>query len=370
MLLVSLMLTACGGNATTTPVPAATAKATTVAATTAVSTTAKATTVAATTAKATTVAATTVAATTAKATTVAATTAASSKSAVTLPTITGATEIALDPALSAELSKQTDLSNPVIKFYVSDDAADKLADNANSTITGAGWITMQDKPEKQKDNSFTDYYVKMGFDDILLISQLVPVSATTNDLSKLFNVTVAEAQKLADQVKGKKSMVLLAFLPDTTTPEAATTAATTAAASSADTVTLPTITITGATEIAVAPVLSAELPKHYYINNAISKLYVSDDAADKLADNADIAITGAGWTSLQDKPGKQEDNSFSGDYGKYGSYTIYLRAIPIPVPATADALSKLFYVTVAEAQKLADQIKGKKNMVLIAFYRL
>lgn len=199
VLLVALILAACGDATNTVSSPVATAVSTTKAATTAA-------------AGATTAAATTAAAGAATAA------AGASSAAVVIPNITGATEVKLDTAFSAELAKQIPgLTNPSIKLYVSDDEAQTLADNADVAFTGAGYkfgLPGMTKPTAQGDN-IAGFYVKTGSADLLLAAGIVPADA--GDFNKALNIpgmTSDEAKKLAEQVKGKKSMLIIIAAPD------------------------------------------------------------------------------------------------------------------------------------------------------------
>jgi len=128
----------------------------------------------------------------------------------TIPIISGATEVTLDAAFSTELAKQIPgLNNPIIKLYVSNDDAQKLADNADLAFTGAGYkfgLPGMTKPT---------FYVKTGSVDILLETGTVPADA--GDFSKALNIpnmTTEETKKLTDQIKGKKSMLIIIAAPD------------------------------------------------------------------------------------------------------------------------------------------------------------
>lgn len=125
MLLISLVLAACGDNTATTAPVATTAApaATTAAATTAAATTAAATTVAATTAAATTAAATTAAATTAAATTAAATTAATTTTAAATTTTAATTAAAVNTALPAGFDAAKGCKNVGILLPETDSSA-------------------------------------------------------------------------------------------------------------------------------------------------------------------------------------------------------------------------------------------------------
>lgn len=208
VLLVSLLLVACG-ESTATPAPTATA----------VPPTATPVPPTATPVPATTVAATTVAATTAAAASGATTTAASSSGSasgavtLTLPAISGATEIPVDTSLIDSLAKQQGLSSAALKFYASDDPTAKLAANADTAITGTGYkfgLPGVDKPLDQG-GVVVGFYQKTGAPDILM-AVADPSTFTTG-----FTIPGVSADVLkgfTDKLNGKKSVLILVAAPD------------------------------------------------------------------------------------------------------------------------------------------------------------
>lgn len=236
LLVVTLMLAACGDQ-TATPVPATTAPASTAAATTAVTTRAAATTAAATSA------ATTSVATTAAATTSAAATSAADT--IQLPAIAGLKEIELDAAFKAEIGKQTpQLQNFAIKGYVSDDSDEKVAASLDTALTGAGYkyaLPGATKISKQGDSYF-GLYAKAGALDLLVAVQQIPADPAKLADGPTPGVSQEVIQKFVDQVKGKKTFISIIGSKDilkavangratsTETAAATTAAGTTAAA--------------------------------------------------------------------------------------------------------------------------------------------
>jgi hypothetical protein len=218
-LLLTVLLVACGDSPTATPAPATTAAATTAASTTS----AAVATTAATTAAATTTAAakTTAAATTAAATTAAATTAATSTGSLSLPVISGAKEVTLDPAVTGELAKQipglSSISGLVIKLFASDDADEKLAASTDTALTGAGYsfgLPGATKPSKQGD-TIAGFYVKNGAPDILLA--VGGITSDSVDISKMLDIpglSKDAAEKMVSQIKGRKSFMLVIAGPN------------------------------------------------------------------------------------------------------------------------------------------------------------
>ncbi len=285
----TLILAACG-DPTATPAPAPTPVPPTAVPATATAVPATATSVP------TTAAATpTKAPTTAAATTVAATTAAGNPSGnVTLPAISGTTEVALDPAITAELTKQ--LPGGAIKLYSSDDDPAKLGTNADATIIGAGYkfgIPNQTKPVKGDNEAYFGVYSKAGAADLVMITGLVPKTPAelTSGLG-ITGVNPADTQKLLDQLKGKKSTLFIIADPTgllsqliagfasigTDTPGATTTtaAATTPASSSALTVDESVLKVyAGAKRLDSSP---------GKVGNQITVYYLSSDKLETITD--------------------------------------------------------------------------------------
>lgn len=141
---------------------------------------------------------------------------------VKLPAISGATELKLDATTLNEVGKQLNtiglsLSNADLKLFVSDDDADKLATNTDTALTGAGYrfsIPGQAKPLKQGDST-AGFYGKAGESDVFFTS--IPIPSDPSTLSSSLNlpgVDKATVDKLVDQIKGKKSLLLVIAAPD------------------------------------------------------------------------------------------------------------------------------------------------------------
>ena len=142
--------------------------------------------------------------------------AASGGSTVTLPAINGATEVTLDPAIVQPVIKQFGLANATVKFYTSDNPASSVVDTADAAIVGAGYafsIPGATKPT-QSGGTYAGLYTKANAADIVLAAVDVPSDPT--QLATQLNipgVTADVVQKLADQIKGKKSVLFIVAAP-------------------------------------------------------------------------------------------------------------------------------------------------------------
>lgn len=307
IVLVTLLLAACG-DPTATPIPATTAPATTaVAATTAATTAATATTTAA---------ATTAPATTAPATTT--TTATTSAAATTLPaqtlalpSIAGLKEVEVDATLKAELGKQLPpLPNFVIKLYVSDDTSDNVSTTLDKALTDTGYqfaIPGATKPTKQGE-AYSGLYTKAGALDLLTAVGAVPDNSA--DLSGS-SMNQAVAQKLYDQLKGKKTLVFVVGANDILKAMAASrtgNATQTATVAVATTTSAATPSVSAAVSTGGGTVSEADIPVYSgakkidaLSTNAggiISVYYLSQDEADKIVGWAKQALADKGWQAL------------------------------------------------------------------------
>ncbi len=200
MLLLAFVLNACGESPTSTPIPSPTP------------TQPPTPTTAPTTAPVAAVATTTLASGGSSS----GTPAASGGSLVSLPSINGATEVTLDPAIVQPVIKQFGLANATVKFYTSDQPASSVVDTADAAIVGAGYafsIPGATKPT-QSGGTYAGLYTKANAADIVLAAVDVPSDPT--QLATQLNipgVTADVVQKLADQIKGKKSVLFIVAAP-------------------------------------------------------------------------------------------------------------------------------------------------------------
>ena len=142
-------------------------------------------------------------------TTAAATATASGTSTADIPAISGTNEIQVDSSISAEVAKQLGVPTLAVKLYTSDDDAAVVGDHADAALTGKGYsfgIPNQTKPISQ-DNGTVGLYSRSGADDILFTA--VPIPANADVSGSIPGIDAASAQKFTDQVKGKKTLLVV-----------------------------------------------------------------------------------------------------------------------------------------------------------------
>jgi hypothetical protein len=192
LLAATLLLGACGEEATVTP--------------SSTNPTTTANTAAATTSSASTTAAGTVAATT---------TGAPGTANTTLPAIAGTTEVQVDQTITAEVAKQLGIPTLNVKLFTSDDDSTKVGGTTDSALTAQGYafsIPGLAKPLSQNGGT-VGLYSKVGSSDILFTA--VPIPDNPADVSKnIPGIDQAAAQKFADQIKGKKTLLIVMTGPD------------------------------------------------------------------------------------------------------------------------------------------------------------
>jgi hypothetical protein len=149
----------------------------------------------------------TVAPTTAPAT--AAVTTTSGPTTTDIPSITGTTEEQVDSSISAEVAKQLGVQTLAVRLYTSDDDGAVVGDHADAALTAKGYsfgIPNQTKPISQ-DNGTVGLYSRSGSDDILFTA--VPIPANADVSGSIPGIDAASAQKFTDQVKGKKTLLVV-----------------------------------------------------------------------------------------------------------------------------------------------------------------
>ncbi len=141
---------------------------------------------------------------------------------VNLPALTGATELTLDKTITAALEKQLSasglgLASLDLRLYASDDPVETLTANADSSLTKAGFkfgLPGQTKPLKQGEQ-FGGFYNGPGGVDVIFTA--LPISAVDTSLN-LANpppgVDKAAAERLREQLKSKKSVVVVLAGPE------------------------------------------------------------------------------------------------------------------------------------------------------------
>lgn len=148
----------------------------------------------------------TVAPTTAAAT---ASTTASSTTTGDVPTISGTNEVKVDSSISAEVAKQLGVPTLAVRLYTSDDDTAVVGDHTDAALTAKGYsfgIPNQTKPISQ-DNGTVGLYSRSGSDDILFTA--VPIPANADVSGSIPGIDAASAQKFTDQVKGKKTLLVV-----------------------------------------------------------------------------------------------------------------------------------------------------------------
>lgn len=187
---------------------------------------------------------------------------------LTLPAIPSTTEITLDPAIRTEIVKQlpAQLKDAVLKVFVSDDTADKVASSVDTALTAGGYkfgIPGQTKPVDQS-GTFAGLYLKAGSPDLLFAITTVPTNTAELNNLNIPGITAADAQKFLDQVKGHKTLAIAIGAPNllqslaqlggaTTTPSgqaASTTAAVTVGATVGAT---PRVTVGANATVTIRP---------------------------------------------------------------------------------------------------------------------
>jgi hypothetical protein len=190
------------------------------------------------------------------------TAAATATTSASLPTISGVTEIQGDSSISAEVAKQLGVPTLTVKLYTSDDDAAVVGDHADTALTGQGYsfgIPNQTKPVSQ-DNGTVGLYSRSGSDDVLFTA--IPVPANADVSGSIPGIDAATAQKFTDQVKGKKTLLVVMSGPSLLQALIALgqgSSAQTAAATTGGTVAAATPTVAG-TALAGTPTNGATTP--------------------------------------------------------------------------------------------------------------
>lgn len=244
----------------------------------------------------TTAAATTVAPTTAETTTAAVTTA-SGTAAADVPVISGTTEVQADPSISAQVAKQLGVPTLAVRLYTSDDDTAVVGDHADAALTAKGYsfgIPNQTKPLSQ-DNGTVGLYSRSGSDDVLFTA--VPIPANADVSGSIPGIDAAAAQKFADQVKGKKTLLVVMTGPSLVQALVALGQSSTAQTAAAGTPT-PAGTVTVA---ASTPTVAGTLVSKTIVNNtAISNATTPTVGTGTTTGNAPVSYAGATSVQLPD----------------------------------------------------------------------
>lgn len=345
LVVVALVLGACGDTATpatttTVAAPATTtvaATTTTAATTTAATTTAATTTVAATTAPATTtVAATTAPATTIAASTAAATTGSSSTTAASaandIPPYTGATVLQVPDALKTQYTSSLSnaVTNPQAGAFATADSGDKVKTFYQNYFSTNGWTDLS-SIATSLNSSLTalNGFALAYFKGQTVVVMLGLPSSTASALG-FTDTTIPANGTVALFFSGEAvSGSLTGGSTTTTTAATAGGAATTAAASGSGSASV--VAPTGTTEITLPQDIMASflktLPGGLGSNaNITVKLYTSNDDATTAGTNYDKQLTSSGWQfAVPGMTGPQSSGSGSvGLYSQSGTDLIFV----------------------------------------------
>jgi len=159
-------------------------------------------------------------ATTPASTTKVSVTSATTSGSFSLPTISGLTEITVDPdvlqAARASISTLPATANLTVKIYGSNDDVQTTAANFDAAVLKEDYKSSLPPSLKSTVNQgvIADIYSKPGAADIVAGTFATPT--TTQDLIKTSGVrmSTASAQKILDQLQGKLTMTLLIAAPD------------------------------------------------------------------------------------------------------------------------------------------------------------
>ena len=135
--------------------------------------------------------------------------------ATVLPAIPGTTEVKVDSTIGMEVAKQLGVPTLAVKLLTSDDDVTKLGEATDAALTAKGYafgIPGLAKPLSQNGGT-VGLYSKAGSSDILFTA--VPIPDNTVDVGKSIpGIDAASAQKFADQIKGKKTLLIVMTGPN------------------------------------------------------------------------------------------------------------------------------------------------------------
>ncbi len=300
-------------------------------------------------------------------------------------TIADPTEITLDPALKAALTKAApSVADLKIQMFVSDDEPKHLATNTEAEITKAGYKFALPGATSlvQSGTAYTGGYTLTGSPDILFV-----IGTLTDDPTQLaknlkdFDLPGMEQidqTKFLAQVKGHKSLILL--MTGTGLGAALSGGATTTpVATTAPVVTTAPVATTAAssnplTEIAVDPAIQAAFTKQVAgVADLSVQMFVSDTAPEDLATTTEAALLKTGYKfALPDHTQiykVSNGHSYAGAYAKSGEQDLVL-GIGTLTDDQAQLASNLQELNIpglaqADSTKFLAQIKGHKALVVL-----
>ena len=302
-------------------------------------------------------------------------------------TIADPTEITLDPALKAALTKAAPgVADLKIQMFVSDDEPKHLATKTEADIMNAGFKFALPGATSlvQSGTAYTGGYTLTGSPDILFV--IGTLSSDPTQLAKnlkdfdLPGMDQIDQTKFLAQVKGHKSLVLLmtgtglgaALSGGATTTPVATTAP------AATTTTAPTATTAASsnplTEITVDPAIQAAFTKQVAgVADLSVQMFVSDTIPDDLATTTEAALLKSGYKfALPDHTQiykVSNGHSYAGAYAKTGEQDLVLGigTLTDDQAQLASNLQELNILGLAQADstKFLAQVKGHKALVVL-----
>ncbi len=185
-----------------------------------------------------------------------------------LKSVAGAREVEIDTSLQKALMPELPgITDTAFKMYVSDEKPVVLSDNLHKALIEGGYTFALPGKEKPvfSDNSYNGTYTKAGATDLTFIaSPLTTGTYSEQDLTKI-GADAASARKLIDQVKGKSSLAVVLYgkgLAAQIQASSATTAASTTKAAvtqpSATTAAVRTTVASAATTAAAVATVAAK----------------------------------------------------------------------------------------------------------------
>ena len=127
-----------------------------------------------------------------------------------LPTIKGTTAINANLDAVNEQVQKLGLTGAVTRLYVSDEQPASVVNNTEAAILAAGYRV--NNPPQQGKTGIYGVYSKVGSPDIAVNARLIDSSQLNNSLVP--GLSPAESQKVATQIKGHKTLLLLIVAPN------------------------------------------------------------------------------------------------------------------------------------------------------------
>ena len=296
--------------------------------------------------------------------------------ATTASAIADPTEIALDPAIKAALTKSlATVSDLSIKMYISDDAPQHLATTIEDSFIQSGYKFNIPGATKliQNGTGYVGNYAKDGVPEALF--EVGTLSDDPAQLAKNFKdldvpgTDQLDVAKFQAATKGHKSLVILLrgtglsnaiYGSGSTSP---TPAATTVAASKSD-----------LQEIAVDPAIQAGFAKQLgSVSDLSIKMFVSDNAPEDIATTTNSGLLKTGYkfalpdhTEIYKRDG---GHTYNGGYSKAGSPDLVLQVVILPDDITEldQHWTELNLPAMGPASeaKIQATIKGHKALVIL-----